>query len=325
MRYSRRALLNISAAAAVTAAVPAMPRRARAQAPVKIGTAVLGAYTLSAPVLVALETGLFKAQGVNAEFVPFRGGPDLVKAVISGDVLLGLTGSTDILVFREAGSPIKMTATQADGNDFVLVGAAEGTKMADLKGQTIGVTRIGAATWVFARMAARAQGWDPDRDVKITGLGGLDAQVAALARKEIAAFVWGDYGAVTETQGRTKLILRMDALTPKWIASIQYASEEAIKKSPDAIRGASKALFQALRFMKQQPQEAAAIIGPKLGWSPEVVRAAYAACTPIFSEDGRIHPESLRAMQDALVEAGSVKRRLPLDEHYTSEFTPVRL
>jgi NitT/TauT family transport system substrate-binding protein len=321
MRHSRREILKASTAAAVTAA---LPRRARAQSAVKIGTAVLGAYTLSAPVLVAVEKGLFKAHGLNAEFVPFRGGPDLVKAVVSGEVLLGLTGSTDVIVFREAGSPIKMTATQADGNDFVLVGPPEGTRMADLKGKAIGVTRAGATTWVFARMAAKAQGWDPERDVKIVGLGGLDAQVAALARKEIAAFVWGDFGAVTESQGRTKLILRMDSLTPKWIASIQYASEESIRKNPDAIRGASQALFQALRFMKREPQEAAAIIGPRLGWSPEAVRAAHAACTPIFSEDGRIHPDSLRAMQDALLDAGSVRRRVPLEEHYTSEFTPVR-
>ena len=321
MRYSRRRFLTASTATAVTAA---LPRRAWAQAPVKIGTAVLGAYTLSAPVVVAGEKGYFKEQGVNAEFVPFRGGPDLVKGIMSGELLLGLTGATDILVFREAGSPIRVTATQADGNDFVLVGA-EGTKLADLKGKAIGVTRAGATTWVFARMAAKAQGWDPERDVKIVGLGGLDAQVAALARKEIAAFVWGDFGTVTESQGRTRVILRMEALTPKWIASIQYASEESIRKHPDAIRGASKALFQALRFMKREPQEAAAIIGPKLGWAPEAVRAAHAACTPIFSEDGRIHPESLRAMQDALLDAGSVKRRLPLDEHYTNEFTPVRL
>jgi NitT/TauT family transport system substrate-binding protein len=325
MRYSRRELLTATAAGAVVAALPVAPRRARAQSTVRIGTAVLGAYTLSASVIVALEKGFFKAQGLAAEFVPFRGGPDLVKAVISWDVLLGLTGSTDIIVFREAGSPIRMTATQADGNDFVLVGGPEGGTLADLKGKAIGVTRIGATTWVFARMAAKGQGWDPERDVKIVGLGGLDAQLAALARKEIAAFVWGDFGAVTEAQGRTKLLLRLDSLTPKWIASIQYSSEEQITKNPDAIRQATRALFQALRFMRQSPQEAAAVIGPKLGWTPGAVKAAHAACAPLFSADGRIQPESLRAMQDALVEAGSVKRRVPLEEHYTHDFTPVRL
>jgi ABC-type nitrate/sulfonate/bicarbonate transport system substrate-binding protein len=316
---NRRRFLGLTAAGALAA-----PAVARAQPSVEIGTAVLGSYILAGPVIAAIEKGFFREQGLNAEFVPFRGGPDLVKAVIAGEVLVGLTGSTDIIVFREAGMPIRMTATQGEGNDFVLVGPPDGLRMADLKGKSIGVTRAGAATWVFARMAARAQGWDPDRDVTIVALGGLDAQLAALARKEIAAYVWGDYGASTEAQGRTRLVFRLDSLTPKWISSIQYSSEEQIKKNADQIRRATRAIFQAMRFMKAQPQDAAAVIGAKLNWAPDVVGAVHRAWTPYFPEDGRIRVENLKAMQDALLEAGSVRKRVPLDEHYTTEFTPIR-
>ena len=315
---NRRRFLKLATASTLT-----LPGVARAQPSVKIGTAVLGSYILAGPVIVAVEKGFFRQQGLNAEFVPFRGGPDLVKAVIAGDVLVGLTGSTDIIVFREAGMPIRMTATQGEGNDFVLVGPPEAAKMADLKGKSIGVTRAGAATWVFARMAARAQGWDPDRDVTIVALGGLDAQLAALARKEIAAYVWGDYGASTEAQGRTKVVFRLDTLTPKWISSIQYSSEEQIKKKGDQIRGATRAIFRAMRSMKTQPQDAAAVIGAKLNWGPDVVTAVHRAWMPYFPEDGRIRAENLKAMQDALIEAGAVRKRLPLEEHYTTEFTPV--
>jgi NitT/TauT family transport system substrate-binding protein len=321
MRTSRRRFLRILSTTAVAAAAP---RVARAQT-FKIGTAVLGAYTLSAPVLVAVEKGFFKQHAISAEFLPFRGGPDLVKAVVGGDVLVGLTGSTDIVVFREAGSPIRMVATHGEGNDFVLLGAPEGTKMDDVKGKSIGVTRIGAATWVFARMAARAQGWDADRDVKIVGLGGLDAQLAGLARKEIAAFVWGDFGAVTEAQGRTKVIMRMETLTPKWISYIQYSSDEQIKKNADAIRRSQRALFQAMRWMKSHPGETGTLVAGKLGWTPEQVSAVHKVSAPIFSEDGRIDTQALKAMQEALLEAGSIKKRVPLEDHYTTEFTPVRL
>jgi hypothetical protein len=34
-----------------------------------------------------------------------------------------------------------------------------------------------------------------DKDVQIVGLGGLDAQLAAMTRKEVTAYVWGDSGA----------------------------------------------------------------------------------------------------------------------------------
>jgi NitT/TauT family transport system substrate-binding protein len=324
MRTRRRDFLkSLGASVVVTAGLA--PGVARAQAAFKVGSAVLGSYILAGPIVVAAEKGFFREQGVNAEFIPFRGGPDLAKAVIAGEVLVGLTGSTDIIVFREAGMPIRMTATQGEGNDFVLVGPPDGVKMTDLKGKAIGVTRVGAATWAFARMAAKAQGWDPDKDVKIVALGGLDAQVAALSRKEIAAYVWGDYGASTEAQGRTKLVFRLDSLTPRWISSIQYSSEEQIRKNAEPLRGATRAIFQAMRFMRTQPQEAGALIATKLNWTPEMAAAVHRAWTPYFPEDGRINIENLRAMQDTLLDAGSIKKRLPLDEHYTNEFTPVRL
>ena len=157
--------------------------RARAQTAVKIGSAVLGDYSMAGPVIVALEQGYFKAEGLAVEYVPFRGGPDLLKAVMAGECLIGITGSTDIFVFREAGSPIKMIATHTEGNHFTLNVAPDVQQVGDLKGKAIGVTRVGATTWVFARMVAKKEGWDPDKDVQIVGLGGLDAQLAALARK----------------------------------------------------------------------------------------------------------------------------------------------
>lgn len=320
---SRRRFL--AGTAALAAAPVAPPRAARAQTPVKIGTAVLGDYSMAGPVIVALERGFFKDEGLAAEFVPFRGGPDLLKAVMAGEVLIGITGSTDILVFREAGSPIKMIATHTEGNHFTLNVAADVGKVADLKGKAIGVTRVGATTWVFARMLAKKEGWNPDKDIQVVGLGGLDAQLAALARKEIAAYVWGDGGAVTELQGKSKVLLRLDTVTPKWISQIQYASEDGIRKQADAIRKAQRAMFRALKLMRDNPTEAARICAKKLGWTPEAVLGAHKISGPLLPVDGRINVEALAAMQATLLEHGLIKKKLPLDEHFTRDFTPVKI
>lgn len=317
---SRRRFLTASA---TVLAAGLVPRPARAQA-VKIGTAVLGDYSMAGPVIVAQEKGFFKAEGLNAEFIPFRGGPDLLKAVLAGDVLVGVTGATDILVFREAGAPIKMLATHTEGNHFTLNVAADVRGLQDLKNKSIGVTRVGATTWVFARMVAKKEGWDPERDVKIVGLGGLDAQLAALARKEIAAYVWGDGGAVTELQGKSRVLLRLDVVTPKWISQIQYASEDGIKKSPDAIRKAMRAMFRALRVMRDNPKEAADLCAKTLGWSSEAVLAANKISGPLLPVDGTPNMEALAVMQETLLEYGLIKKRVPLDQHVAREFTPVR-
>jgi NitT/TauT family transport system substrate-binding protein len=313
------------AGALAATTLPAVAGPARGQTTVKIGTAVLGDYSMAGPVIVALEQGLFKAEGLAAEFVPFRGGPDLLKAVMAGECLIGVSGSTDILVFREAGSPIKMIATHTEGNHFTLNVAPEIRRVADLKGKAIGVTRAGATTWVFARMLAKKEGWDPDKDVQVVGLGGLDAQLAAMARKEIAAYVWGDGGAVTELQGKSKVLLRLDSVTPKWISQIQYASEDAIAKQADAIRKSQRALFRGLKVMRDNPKDAAEVVSKKLGWAPEAVLGAHKISGPLLPVDGQINVEALTAMQDTLLEHGVIKKKLPIAEHYTRDFTPVRL
>lgn len=317
----RHFLLTASGAVVAGALAPAV----RAQTSVKIGTAVLGDYALAGPFIIAVEKGLFRAENLNVEFVPFRGGPNLVKAVIAGEILLGAAGSTDILVFREAGMPLKMVATHTEGNHFTFNVAPDVRGLGELKGKAIGVTSVGATTWVFARMVAKQQGWDPDRDVKIVGLGGLDAQLAALSRKEIHAFVWGDGGAVTQLAGKSKVLMRLDKVTARWISQIQYVSEDGIKKQGDDIRKVMKGLFTSIRFMNDQTADAAEIIAKKIGWSTEAVLSAHKISGNLMSHDGTVSLEALGSMQDTLLEHGVIKKKLPLEEHVARDFTPVKL
>jgi len=321
---SRREFLRRLAAGAGLG-LAARPRLVRAEPAATVGTAVLGDYAMAAPVIVALDRGYFRANGLDAEFVPFRGGPDLLKSVIGGEALVGLTGGTDIFVFREAGAPIRMIATETEGNHFTLNVSPDIHAVADLRGKAIGVTKVGATTWVFARILARQQGWDPERDVKIVPLGGLDAQVAALTRHEIQAIVWGDGGAVLEAQGKSRVLERLDSVTPRWVSQIVYASEETIRRRSDDLRNALRAIFQALAFMTQHPEEAAAIAARTLKWEPRAVLAAHRLSSPLFPRDGHIDVGALGAMQDTLLEQGVLGRRLPLTDHYTTAFTPVRV
>lgn len=75
----------------------------------------------------------------------------------------------------------------------------------------------------------------------------------------------------------------------------------------------------------QYAGETATLVAGKLGWTPEQVAAVHKVSAPISPEDGRINTEALKAMQDALLDAGSIKKRVPLEDHYPSEFTPIRL
>ncbi len=327
MGTSRRQFFHVTAGGLVAASgLAERVRPVAAQgATVKIGSAVLGDYSMVTPILVAREKGFFRAQGVTVEYQPLRGGPDLVKAVVAGQFQIGTSGATDVPVFRATGVPIRFIASGVDGNHFTLNVAPSIAKLADLKGKSIGVTRVGATTWVFAMMLAKQQGWTPEKDLTVVGLGGLDAQLAALARGEIAAFVWGDGGAVTELQGKSKILLRLDTVTPKWLSQAYYATDDYIKGNKDAIQRTLKALFQGARFMQESTREAAAIAAKTLQWSEEAILRAHQVSGPLLSKDGTLHVDAIETMQSTLLEYKAQEKRVPTADLYTTEFTPVRL
>jgi NitT/TauT family transport system substrate-binding protein len=327
MGTSRRQFFQFTAGSLVAASgLAGRVRPVAAQGPtVKIGSAVLGDFSLVAPIVIAIEKGLFRAQGVTGEFQPLRGGPDLVKAVLAGQLQIGATGATDVPVFRATGVPIRFIASQVDGNHFTLNVTQTITKVADLKGKSIGVTRVGATTWIFAMMLAKQQGWVPEKDITIVGLGGLDAQLAALARGETAAFIWGDGGAVTELQGKSKILLRLDTVTPKWISQAYYATDDYIKGNKDTLNRTLKALFQGARFIRENPGEAAAIASKTLQWPEEAVGRAQKISGPLLSKDGVLSVDAIEVMQTTLLEYKLQEKRVPTADLYTAEFTPVRV
>jgi NitT/TauT family transport system substrate-binding protein len=217
---TRRAFLGAVGGGVVAGLAGARRAAAQGATPVKIGGVVLGDFGVTAPTMVAIEKGFFAQQGLQAEFIPFKGGPDLLKGVLAGSADLGISGATDPLVFRERGTGIRAIACTLEKNHFTLIVAPQIKRLEDLKGGTIGCTVAGSTTWVFGRMIARKMGWDPERDVRILGVGALDALTAALRRNEIQAFVFGDAGAVIEAQGVGRILMRLDEVTPKWISLV---------------------------------------------------------------------------------------------------------
>ena len=322
MAASRRTFLMTLGAGLAAAATSGGRAAAQAAIPFKIGGVVLADFATSGPLLIGIEKGFFRANGIAAELIPFKGGPDLLKGVLSGAVEMGVTGATDPFVFRERGTPIRAVVENTKGNHFLLVVAPKIARLEDLKGGTIGVTAPGSTTWVFARLVAKKMGWDPERDVHIVGVGGGDAYVAGLRRGELQAAIQGDSGAVLETQGIGRILMRLDAVTPRWVSQVAYATDETIRNRKDVLRNVLRGYLQAYQFAREHPEESVRIAAKGIGWSEAATRRAYDLVRPLLATDGRIDLDAFRFMQDTLLELGVLKKRLPLEDHYTAEFTP---
>ena len=86
-----------------------------------------------------------------------------------------------------------------------------------------------------------------------------------------------------------------------------------------------RAIFQGHRFCRDNAEESIRIAAKGIGWPEAATRRAYELVKPLMSVDGRIDLDAFRFMQDTLLDLGVLKKRLPLEEHYATEFTPVKV
>ncbi len=325
MATSRRRFLKTMGAGIVVAAACPRPVPAQQLTPFKLGSVVLDELASTGPILVGIEKGFFRENSLAAEMVPFKGGPDQLKGLLAGAVQLAISGSTDLLVFRERGASVRAVAVTTERNHFTLVVASKIARPEDLKGGTIAVTAPGATSWVFARMLAKKMGWDPEKDIHIVGVGGQDAMVAGMRRGELTAFVTGTAGVVAEAQGVGRVLMRLDEATPRWVSNMAFTTDEILKTRKADVQKAVRGLFQAIKFMRDNPDETIRIAAKGIGWPEGATRRAYELLRPLLPADGRFDADTYKIVQETLLELGVLKKRLPLEDHYTTEFTPVKL
>src|SRR5205809_5866093 len=72
---------------------------------VTIGVAVPAATYL--PLYVAVDEGTFAKQGLRADLVEFRGGSDLIRAIVSKSVDVGVVSRAEITSGLDAGWPVQ--------------------------------------------------------------------------------------------------------------------------------------------------------------------------------------------------------------------------
>src|SRR5580700_10616409 len=143
-----------------------------------VGLAVPGATYL--PLYVAVDQGTFAKQGLQADVVEFRGGADVIRAVISGSVDVGAVALAEITSGIDAGQPLKAFYAGFNIPDFDWYGVPSVKSFTDLKGKRIGITQYGSSSEYITRYALAVNGIDATKDVKMIQAGPPATRLAAM-------------------------------------------------------------------------------------------------------------------------------------------------
>jgi len=244
MKAFARLIRNTLAAAAVTAACAAAP----AQAQTKV---VVGYQLIVGPFLTAIADGSFdsalKEAGYTADWRQFSSAGDISSALASGNVPIGVLGSTGITAAATRGVDTELFWILDNiGKSEALV-ARNGSGIdspQDLKGKKVATPFV--STSHFHLLVGMENVWKLNpRDVRILNMKPPEI-VAAWQRGDIdAAYVWPP--ALTEIQKTGKTIADSEEIGKASVPTFDgiVADKDWAQKNPKFMAAFTKVLAQA--------------------------------------------------------------------------------
>ncbi len=251
------AMAAVAAAVALAAPLPAM-------AEVKVGVSDWPGWVAW---YVAEQKGFFKKHGADVKLVWFANYTDSIAALSSGQLDANSQTWSDTMGPLAKGLPLKtiLVNDNSAGNDAV-VASPKIKSIKDLKGKSVALEQFSVSHFVLATALAK-NGMKP-ADVKIVNLSAGDAAAAFMAGRVDAAVVWNPWIHQIEASGKGKALFTSKDM-PGLIPDLLVAQDKSIKAKRKELVGMIKAWFDTVKFIADQPDEAAKIMSKIVSLKPD--------------------------------------------------------
>ena len=163
-------------------------------APAQQLTRVMSGYAaISGPhavLWVARDAGLFEKNGLRTEVAYIRSGSTMAQALVAGEIQMAQMGGPAMLAAGVAGMDVAFLAVALNTTPIVIMGNV--SKIEELRGKAVGITRFGSNTDISARFAIRKAGLQPEKDVALVQLEDYPGIMGGIASGRIAAGALAD-------------------------------------------------------------------------------------------------------------------------------------
>jgi len=225
---------------------------------------------------VAKEMGLFEKNGLEVSLKRLPGSSLVVQAMVGKEIHVSQVGGTAVVDARLAGVDLVYLASVIDTMVASIYSLPSVTKIEDLKGKKIGVTRFGAITDFFARYALKTKGLAADKDVGIVQTNDLPNTLASL---KIGAIQAGVVVAPTTLQAR-KLgfieLMDMTKIGGPFPFNGVVTTRDYWRQEPQVLRRFMKAYVEGISVSLKNHERTLKIIGEYSRTSdPEILEETY--------------------------------------------------
>ena len=194
------------------------------------------ASTTQLSLWLAKEGNYYEKHGLNVEAISIPGSSLALQAMLSGELPIIQLGGAASIQANLAGADTAIIATIVKKFLFWVYAVPGINRMEDLKGKVLGVTRFGTLSDLASRIALRAHGVEPDRDVTMVQTGGPAEGLSAMAAGKVTAASLTPPGTLQARKLKFKLLFDMTKLDAEYHINGVLTTRRFLRSNEDTVR-----------------------------------------------------------------------------------------
>ena len=264
---------------------------------------------------IGLNDGSFEQAGIKIEKTSFNSGADMVQALVGGSLDITLGSYEHVLRQQKNGLGVKAYGEIFNGVGYALVVKKDAPyqSLADLKGETLAVTKVGSLSDTGLREGLKEASIDPDKDVQIINGGSGATMLAAIESGKAAG---GMVSEPTVSQMLATGNYRVLYDPPYEYAGIVItAKTDWVDKNKETMQRFLKVNYEVTQRAKADPASAVAAMLKEFNQIPQdVMEAAVANQLKKVPADLKVSEAGADTVQQTQLEQGVLTEPIPFEQ-----------
>ena len=258
---------------------------------------------------IAEDRKLYQKYGLEADLVFIPTSTTNVATLVAGSIKVGNISGGAIANAVVGGANLVAVGCFINTLPYELIVHESTRTPQQLKGKSVGISRIGSSSDVAARVLLKGLGLEPDKDVAILQVGGSGERAAAFATGKIAAFP-SPPGTIHLTKAMASRTLITTADFPKsypFPYVCPTAPKSYLASNRDTVKRLLMALIEGTYFFKTRKEESKKIFAKYSRQSNEAyLESAYQTIAKLFE---RVPLATREGMEVQISEALALARK----------------
>lgn len=245
---------------------------------------------------IAQEKGFYKKYGMDVDSIFIPASSTNVAVLVSGQIKFGNGTGGVIASAAVSGADLVAVACFMNTLPYELIVQESIKSKEQLKGKSLGISRIGSSSDVAARVLLKGLGLEADKDVPIIQVGGSSERAAAFRTGKIAGFP-APPGVIQLAKGMPHRVLISTADFPKpypfpYICAT--TTKTYLAHNRPTVKKLVMALTEAAHFFKTRKEESKRILAKYTRQNDEAyLESAYDINARLLDRVPRVNREGM--------------------------------